>query len=247
MRLHHAVVFLAIALSSASATSGDVVVALAIEPEVAVSPAPTLESAARANDFATFDALYRANPNPAYRTLHELWSYSMTDRVGAFYGREQFERLAREYPGFAEYIEHYKIVDSHGAAFYPASETRAFLLENRGVAVASDAPLPHVQRPAVKRHAARVARAKAAAGVTTAPAPKPAVVAPTPAPTPAEDLALLNAPVVSAPAPVVSAPAPASVPAPIRETNRGLLLVIIGLIGVGLLALIVRAPKEVIP
>ncbi|MGZ5444739.1 MAG: hypothetical protein ACXW5U_29300 [Thermoanaerobaculia bacterium] len=62
--------------------------------------------------------------------------------------------------------------------------------------------------------------------------------APTPAPAPAE--------IVAVPAPAPTAAAPAT-PVPPRATNRGLLLVIIGLIGVGLLALIVRAPREVIP
>ena len=250
MRIPHAVVFLAIALTSASASSDVPTVALALEPEVAAI-APTLESAARANDFATFDALYRANPDPAYRTLHELWSYSMTDRIGAFYGPDEYERLAAAYPGFAEYIEHYKIVDSHGAVFYPASETRAFLLENRGVAIASAAVAPVSRKHPVKRDPARVARAEKATRVTPAPKPvsvQPAAVKEVPPPATAEDLALLNA-TVSTPAPVVAAPAstPAPVPAPAKETNRGLLLVIVGLIGVGLLALIVRAPREVIP
>jgi hypothetical protein len=239
-------VFLAIALISASASSDEPVVALAIEPEVVSAPVATLESAARANDFATFDALYRANPDPAYRTLHELWSYSMTDRTGAFYGNEQYERLARAYPGYAEYIAHYRIVDSHGAVFYPASETRAFLLEQRSATTASPAA------PAKKK--ARVTLLKQAHAAPVVKPPLPPVRKPkpaAPAAAPAEDLALLTTTVsVPAPAQAIAAPSPVTettVPAPAKETNRGLLLVIIGLVGVGLLALIVRAPREVIP
>lgn len=128
MRIRHAVICIAVALFSASAVSDEPIVALAIEPEIAAFETPTLESAARANDFATFDALYRAEPDPAFRALHELWSYSMTERTGAFYGAEMYERLSREHPGYAEFIEEHRIVDGKGEVFYPASETRAFLL-----------------------------------------------------------------------------------------------------------------------
>ncbi|HEX6096707.1 MAG TPA: hypothetical protein VF432_10320 [Thermoanaerobaculia bacterium] len=271
--------FLAIALVSASAASDEPIVALAIEPEVA-APAPTLESAARANDYATFDALYRANPDPAFRALHELWTYAMTDRIGAFYGAEMYQRLSREYPAYAEYIAHYRIVDGKGEVFYPASETRAFLLENRTAtpAVRIAERQPEVQQPEARRPLAgrstgslpvdvdaarsvpagsrRSGRLEAGAPRTVAP-PAPvqkaaATQAPVPAPTPAEDLALLNN-VTTTPAP---APAPVAAPAqvqvsqapaaPPKATNRGLLLIILGLAGVGLLALIVRAPREVI-
>jgi hypothetical protein len=92
-----------------------------------------LADAARANDFAAFDALYKGarklgQPVAAYSTLHELWAWSMTDPVGGFYGQETHDRFASSFSGYARYIEEYRIVDSKGHAFYPTSETRAFLL-----------------------------------------------------------------------------------------------------------------------
>ena len=306
MRIRHAVVFVAFALAAASANSDESLVALAIEPEVDVS-APTLESAARANDFPTFDALYRAEPDPAFRALHELWTYSMTDPVGAFYGAEMYQRFSREAPAYAEFIEPYRIVDSNGNVFYPSSETRAFLLDHRA---AAPQVVPRIAERVAERVAERRLPAGRSAGIqpadlarpvpagsrrsgrqdagapqkTVAPpeavapreavaarelvAPREAVVrreasAPSQrrALAPAEALELPTS-IVSerapAPAEIVAAPEPAptaagsataSVPAavPPRATNRGLLLVIIGLIGVGLLALIVRTPREVIP
>jgi hypothetical protein len=258
VRIRHAIVFLAIALLSASAASDEPLVVLPIEPELEAPAVPTLESAARANDFPTFDALYRANPDPAFRTLHELWTYSMTERAGAFYGADVYGRLSGDYPAYAEFIADHRIVDGNGEAFYPVSETRAFLLEQR--APAERAAERTVRSAAVRDAAVRGAAAPAAvtpatrrpgAGDTAGEAPAPQR-APAPAPVAAEELALLTT-VVSEPAVVKAAePAPAPItaptaPAPPKGTNRGLLLVIIGLVGVGLLALIVRAPREVIP
>jgi hypothetical protein len=247
VRFRHAITCVAVALFSASAVSDEPIVAIALEPEVVAIETPTLESAARANDFATFDALYRAEPDPAFRALHELWTYSMTERTGAFYGAEMYERLSREHPGYGEFIAQHRIVDGNGEAFYPASETRAFLLDQK--------PAERVVRRAAAPAAVAPAPGRRGAGVTAGEAPAPQrkltpAPKPEPAPTPAEDLALLSEPVVITPAPVPAAitetKAPAT-PVPPKATNRGLLMVIIGLVGVGLLALIVRAPREVIP
>ena len=95
---------------------------------------PTIEEAARNNDYVTFDALYQAAKRRGdsvaqFATLDEVWTYSVTDPIGAFYGREMFERLSRAYTGFAKSIEPFRIVDQNGNVFYPTSETRAFLLE----------------------------------------------------------------------------------------------------------------------
>lgn len=262
MRFRQAIVFVAAVLFSAAAASDEPIVSLAIEPEPEASAAPTLESAARANDFPTFDALYRAEPDAAFRTLHELWTYSMTERAGAFYGPDVHQRLSREYPAYAGFIESYRIVDANGNAFYPVSETRAFLLDHRAPAaprvVAKVAKVETAPEKTVAAAAPAPVRRKT---VTPEPAPAPqpqrqpasphstpeitdrqllAVAgepAPSPAPAPAQ-------PVVREPAPAPSTPV---APAPSPSTNRGLLLVIIGLVGVGLLALIVRAPREVIP
>ena len=292
MRVRHAVVCLAIALISAPVVSDELLVALAIEPETAPLEV-TLESAARANDFPTFDALYRASPDPAFRALHELWTYSMTDRVGAFYGAETYEKLKREHPRYAEFIAPHKIVDGNGEVFYPSSETRAFLLEQLAAAPRGAELRIAEVRNAAPRIAERRLPAGRYAGILPAgsreePGPagsrrsgrqdggaplqvrleagaplqvrqdsgvplKAAAPAPAPPLTPAEDLALLETAIASAPA-AASAPAPARIvettttmPAPPKATNRGILLVIIGLVGIGLLALIVRAPREVIP
>ncbi|MGZ5467073.1 MAG: hypothetical protein ACXWLY_29470, partial [Thermoanaerobaculia bacterium] len=156
MRIRHAVVFVVFLLVGASAISDEPLVALSIEPEIEV-PAPTLESAARANDFSTFDALYRAEPDPGFRPLHELWTYSMTDPVGGFYGAEMYQRLSREHPAYAEFIEQHRIVDSKGNVFYPSSETRAFLLDHRAAA-------PRVVPRIAERVAERVAERRLPAG-----------------------------------------------------------------------------------
>ncbi len=105
-----------------------------------------LAEAARANDFAAFDALYRGarklgQPVAAYSTLHELWSWSMSDPIGAFYGRDIHERFASAFPGYARFIEEYSIVDNNGNAFYPTSETRAFLLARALEGQAASSPL----------------------------------------------------------------------------------------------------------
>lgn len=109
-------------------------VVLPAEPVAVPVPLPTLEEAARANDFITFDALYRdavrrGDSVAAFTPLHELWTYGITDPIGAFYAPDIYERLVRAYPGFATYIAEYRIVDSNGNAFYPTSETRTFLLD----------------------------------------------------------------------------------------------------------------------
>lgn len=106
---------------------------LAVEP-IRDFRQPSLLEAARANDYVTFDALYRdakarGEATGAYDTLYELWTYAVTDPIGAFYGRDLYERLARAYPGYARFIDDYRIVDDRGAVFYPTSETRAFLLD----------------------------------------------------------------------------------------------------------------------
>jgi len=109
-------------------------VVLPAEPVAVPVPLPTLEEAARANDYITFDALYRdavkrGDSMAAFAPLHEIWTYGITDPIGAFYGPGIYDRLVRAYPGFASYIAEYRIVDSNGNVFYPTSETRTFLLD----------------------------------------------------------------------------------------------------------------------
>jgi hypothetical protein len=103
-------------------------IVLAVEP-IRVVQQPTLADAVRRNDYLTFHALYQESQPAEYRTLHELWTWAMSDPTGAFYGRDMHDRLARAYPGYASYIETFRIVDSRGNVFYPTSETRTFLLQ----------------------------------------------------------------------------------------------------------------------
>jgi hypothetical protein len=307
VRLHHALFVL---LFTISATAQEeplpVVTARNAAPEVmliatAVEPirdfrGPTLAEAARANDFISFDALYReamqrGESVAAYETLHELWLYNVTDPIGAFYGADMYEKLARAYPGYARFIDDYSIVDSNGNVFYPTAETREFLLaralEGRAprVLVAADGLTLPAPAPVVVADAPAVATGQRAGGrgghrstgterATTAraavktPATAPVVAKAAPAPVDVPQ----SAPVVAA-APVAApeevpltaedVPQPAAVPAPsappqtaivetqpqaaASPTSRGLLLIVIGLLGIGLLAVMFRAPKEHLP
>lgn len=228
-------------------------VVLAVEP-AREFPEPTLAGAARANDYASFDALFRGSPADAYRPLHDLWTYSVTDPIGAFYGPEMFERFARAYPQFAESIAQYRIVDSRGNVFYPSSETRAFLLARAESGALASQPigsqptgLSAKASPAPGGlRASRSTRRKPEATIAAvAPVPQPART-PQPVPAPAPVAIVAEVPVVIRPEPVpaVAAP-PAASATDSHGSARGLLLLIIGLIGTGVLALIVRAPREV--
>jgi hypothetical protein len=138
-------------------------VVLPSEPIAQAAPPPTLEAAARANDFVTFDQLYRDavrrgdSAVAAYAPLHELWTYGITDPIGAFYGADLYERLARAYPGYASFIAEYRIVDNNGNVFYPTSETRAFLLDR-----ALEGRAPGIQLTEARRTTPRVLQLDAA-------------------------------------------------------------------------------------
>ncbi|HYH06552.1 MAG TPA: hypothetical protein VEK11_05750 [Thermoanaerobaculia bacterium] len=256
-------------------------VVLAVEP-IRESHQPTLVEAARFNDFVSFDALYRdakarGESLASFAALHELWSWSMSDPLGAFYGREMYERLAAAYPGYARYIDDYRIVDSRGNVFWPTGETRAFLLNRalegtapRTLLASSGAPASApVDAVASRRRAtpapvaeasvapARVAarnaatsagenvvipQASAKQGVTNRVA-QPAVETQT-----VVETQTAEAPSVETPQPVLAeAITPVVVPeaAPRDFASRGILLLVIGLIGVGLLAVMLRGvPSE---
>lgn len=243
-------------------------IATAVEP-IRDFPTPTLAEAARNNDWASFDQLYREarkrGEGAQFQTLHELWTYNVTDPIGAFYGTDMYERLSRAYPGYAAFIDQYRIVDSNGNVFYPTSETRAFVLERAmegrsapRVLVAAAEP-PVARAPVAKPH-----RAKATVAQAPKPKPAPVVVAEAPAPVPVAASAPVAAspapeaaqPAQPAPSPVVTTPAPIATPAPAvaattepakAATNRGLLLIVIGLLGVGLLAVMFKTPQETLP
>lgn len=277
MRFRHVIAIVVVAVAGSLAGKEEplpVVTPLAGAPQIEFGdpildpPKPTLSGAAHANDFATFDALYRDAQRrgenvAAYATLHDLWSWSVNDPIGAFYGQTVHDRLARTYPGYAAFIEDQRVVDNHGTAFYPTSETRAFLLARAESGVAAPAPVRvaetrHQQQPAAPKAAKRATGvARHAAPVKVASAPVEKASAPVPAPAPVK-AAPIVAPAEKAVAPPIEvakpAPAPAATPArtPAKAAeksgaDRGLLLVIVGLIGIGLLALILRAPREEVP
>lgn len=258
--MRHALVLSAVLLASTIAGQQDplppvtprtetpILVALAVEPVHEV-PTVTLEDAARANDYATFHQLYEQTRNAAYAPLHELWTYSINDPIGAFYGADMYERFVALYPGLATYLEDYKIVDDRGNVFYPTSETRAFLLaravEGRTVAPPEPIRVAFAKRrsgsiPATPR--VRMKKAEAAPLPKAAPAPEATRLAAAPvvvaaAPEPAPD-----------PAPVVAASMVPAIPQgaaePVDFTARGIVLILIGLVGIGFLMLILRTPSS---
>ena len=277
-------------------------VALDVEP-IRELPTVTLAEAARAHDYVTFDALYRKAKEEGtsvapFDTLHELWTYSVTDPVGAFYGTEMYERLSRAYPGFAAFIDEHRVVDSNGNVFYPTSETRQFVfaraLEGRS------APRVLIAEAEPAEEAAPVVQPKRAAAETAAPdtaaprvpvrrrrteetpkavvaAVEPPVViraevesAPTqsaegaapvaqPAPAVEQVAAAVETttpiggaaaePAVAAPvaAPAAAAAVTPAVPAQNSPASRGLLLIVVGIMGAGLLAVMLRTPRETLP
>ncbi|HUP47247.1 MAG TPA: hypothetical protein VNA04_00505 [Thermoanaerobaculia bacterium] len=250
-----------------------VLIDLPVEPQRAESSRGLYETAA-ANDFFTFDALYRSAPVAEYAELHSLWAWAMEDPIGAFYGTEGHARLGRLYPGFAAYIDPYRIVDSNGNVFYPTAETRRFLL---GLAVLGVmARAEETPRPAVARGSGLEARgsglgaqvsgiegrgsglgargsevaAKPAAGLalqaTAEPAPVPVPVAPAPATT-----TVLEMPRQAAPPPPVLAESRELVRGTVRRNeaargalSRSIFLIIAGLLGVGMLTLMLHTPRE---
>jgi len=272
---------------------------LAAEP-IRELHAPSLVDAARRNDYASFDALYREAKRRGeqvgqFDTLHELWTWSYNDPIGAFYGSDMHARFAHAYPGYTAYIEDYRIVDSHGNTFYPTSETRTFLLDRivegnaprvliAGQSPSEEAPAPVVRpahtpathaRTATRRHAASSAPKPAATTAVrttrTAPAKVETPVTKAPAASAPEPDAIASAPVASSASPNTTASVPAPAPAPVTPVpvaatpapapvfkdvaqeakpeesgaaSRGLLLLVIGIIGIGLLAVMLRTPRE---
>lgn len=126
----------------------------------------TLAGAASHNDFPLFDAMFNnATRSEATRfaELHSFWKWSLTDPIGAFYGDEMHAKFASEYPGYAEYIAEYGIIDSHGRAFYPSSETRTFLLRQ---AILGRSPAIELGERASRPHVAAVPAGTQIAKVT---------------------------------------------------------------------------------
>ncbi|HEX7151200.1 MAG TPA: hypothetical protein VF618_06910 [Thermoanaerobaculia bacterium] len=265
---------------------------LPVEPvRESVVFAESLAEAARRNDYAGFHQLYLEDPSPAFATLHEVWTYAMTNPVGAFYGEELHERLARAYPGYASFIEPHRLVDDRGQVFYPTAETRRYLTER---AIAGVTPSSRVQiaenrtstrlNPIVTRRstpAPVVTREREITTTTPAPTTRasrkrlqkaeavaPEAAAPVTAPAkPAPVMVAQAAPVVqSKPAaqqpavpqlkaePIQANVLAPAIPVPIETpgvenpmAGRGAFLIIIALAGIGMLMMMLRAPREAMP
>ena len=211
---------------------------LAVEP-ISVPVEPSIQRAAQRNDFVTFDTLYKtadANGENVARwsELHRFWTWSMTDPVGGFYGPAVHDRFARMYPDYSSFIADYEIVDSRGNAFYPSAETRRFLLSKIGEAprpipvIAKAKPAPARVVPASGRPL--VAAPKTAAVPKTQPVMQPIV---RPQPVKAAETAALHE---------VTQPVPTTPARP--GVGRGILLIIIGLIGIGVLTVMLHAPGD---
>ncbi|MFP5245588.1 MAG: hypothetical protein ACLGH0_02755 [Thermoanaerobaculia bacterium] len=225
---------------------------LAVEPIREAPPSPTLADAGRRNDFATFDALYqeareRGESVAQYAALHELWTWSMNDPIGAFYGDEIRDRLARQYPGFGAYIDEYAIVDSNGNTYYPTSETRAFLLDRaleRNVPKTLVAENRVTTATATTRATPRKRYVKAALETPPVVVPqRPAAVVTAAEPAAPQVPAVVEARI----APTVGI---VTTPVPPNEKDAGatgILLLVIGIIGIGLLAVMLRTPREATP
>ena len=206
----------------------------------------TLADAARNNNYPRFEELYAAAPPEAkaFAELQKFWKWSLEDRVGGFYGKEMHDRFARQYPGYAEYIADYAIVDSNNNTFYPSSETRRFLLQQaeKGISPRISEPVkvakaPKAVKPAVVKRATpspTIERAATPAPVRIVEALKPAIVI---APPPVADV------VVPAAKPR-RVEVPSSLPPPEKNFAPSIALVIAGLIGAGLLTLMLRTPAE---
>ena len=217
---------------------------LAVEP-ITVPIEPNISRAALRNDFLTFDRLYKTADDRGadiarWSELHRFWTWSMTDPLGGFYDQVQHDRFARTYPDYASYIADYKIIDSNGNAFYPSAETRRFLIAN---VVAAPRPLPVIAEaprvvPASRRPLAPKAAETAALHapvLTAAPAPDPVEVA-VEAPREASVRVVAPAPTPATPVPVRTAARPG--------VGRGILLIIVGLIGIGVITVMLHAPGD---
>lgn len=239
-------------------------VASATEIDLSVEPArangakapATLRAAATANDFRAFDALVRkAKLNGedlgAFGDLYDVWSFSESTATGAYYGATVHDRLAARYPDYAKYIEDYRVTDSHGQSFYPSAETRNFLLQQ---AIEGNDPLvatkPHstqtaaVAKPAASRTIAesRPLQTPLAKQQTTSAA---APIEP-PEALPADALASdMNK--VEAQAPPATAPKRQLLQAEMTDTagtTRGIFLVILGLVGIGVVTMTMQASSS---
>jgi hypothetical protein len=129
-----------------------------------------LNAAARGSDYGAYQLLLdrlerRSNQIHGdfdrllaiYQDIHRIWTFSRSDRIGAFLSASNAPdllRRLRHYEGFERAIDPY-VIESNGARFYPAAEARAFLAD-KARALAARAPeqtATEKQPPAARREA----------------------------------------------------------------------------------------------
>ncbi len=138
-----------------AAATAFVLIAATATPDAAIRK--ELRDAAAANDLPRFDAvLERAQSyietmplgqrRNAFRhailiatDTSRVWHFAVTDPNGIYYDDERlpffYDHLVADYPGYAHFVEEYRVIDRTGLPQYPTRETRAFLLkrlENTG-------------------------------------------------------------------------------------------------------------------
>jgi len=217
-----------------------IVAAVAVDARDAASAVAQMRDALASNDAPRFEAAYKraaelgANVS-AYEDIEKVWSYANTDPNGAFYGSEMHDRLAARHPGYAQYIERYRLVDGRGNVWYPTSETRQFLAGKVSV-------VPSVARATVREETSRPAprhetRRRKHRAVHKAEAALPAPVVNDAL---ANDIRNAAAPPVAA----VNAPQPPPVQADMAASGgrATILFVVLSVIAVGLVTLFVRTP-----
>ena len=225
-------------ITTGSASTVDV----SAEPHqtAAIKRPATLRQAAEANDFGAFDGLVRkakANGEAlgAFADLHDVWSFSQANATGAYYAAEIHDRLAARYPDYAGFIEEYRITDRRGQAFFPSAETRAFLLQQ---AIEGNDPL-------VAPASSRTTSTKIAAPHEIASAPVVSIKPSEPAESlPKDALASDMSKVVTPQLPKPLLPrrvAEIETPIDTPATTRGIFLIILGLVGIGVLTMTMQA------
>ncbi len=248
---------------------------LPAEPvRVSMSTSSTLADAIRHNDFAAFDSMYlaavrRGEMVHEFADLHRLWTWAMSDPTGAFYGVEKRAEFARAYPGYANFIDQFRIIDSNGNAFYPTAETRAFLLQQAEIGVIArvePAPVPSV-KPVIRetREPVQIAQVAPIATPDVAPALKPVSPSPvagtsqpvspqvTTAITDRRELVRVTGGATSEAARkrhaaitqrFVEEVQTRTVSSPDRSgLGRGIFLMIVGLLGIGMVTMMLQAPS----
>lgn len=210
------------AAAPTSTRSSQRAIDLSVEPIIASSrPAPaTLREAAETNDYAAFESLYQRalrnrEPLGAFADLHDIWTLAQTDATGSFFGADVYARVVSHYPDFATYIRDYRITDRNGQPLYPNREARTFLLAQAINDVDPIVPITRGRKIAAQSRQASTRIEAAPARDSLAPDVSNAVAAPREKPVVTENVM-------------------------ISDHARGIFLIILGLVGIGVLTMTLR-------